>query len=49
MQEAFQVGRPDPMAQEASLTQNFAITQAISSSSLNRAFGENQFMPQPSQ
>lgn len=49
MQEAFQVGRPEPIAQEASLTQNFAITQAISSSPLNRAFGKNQFMPLPSQ
>lgn len=49
MQEAFQVGRPEPIAQEASLTQNFAITQAISSSPLNRAFSKNQFMPLPSQ
>lgn len=49
MQEACQIGRPEPLAREASLTQNFTITQAFSPSPLNRAFGKNHFMPPPSQ
>lgn len=48
-QEASQVGRLEPLAQETSLTQNFTITQVFSTSPLNRAFGKNHVMPLPSQ
>lgn len=44
-----QVGRPESLAQEASLTQNFTIIQAFSPSPLNRVFGKNHFVPPPSQ
>lgn len=48
MHEVCQVGRPEPLARGASLTQNFAITQAFSPSLLNRVFGKNHLMPPPS-
>lgn len=48
MHEVCQVGRPESLAREASLTQSFAITQAFSPSLLNRVFGKNHFMPPPS-